>query len=475
MLNAAVIVSATNLQSVFDSVISTAISANANYACGWNSRSRDNSSSRVPDELLVHCLAFLELADWLRATLVSHRWHKLVDTPSVWSKVDVRYSFYLTKDEARASWLSRYLAKSADASLNIRWYSDNISALEVEVLSANMHRTVHFETPHSMDVAVPSSVLGQRANRLETFSCRPSPGFRRTSGDVFDFEIAFGAVPHADLRKLHIGPFTLPVGSQCLPTVTDFEGILQADDASNLKLFSILPNLLVATLLFQTEPVIPTGPFPITLQELRFKNLSTLAPVATISWEPLLVSVVHPMRTISFDTIGNLAVPFELFKRAVPDKWGLVATGGMDIFSFRQSIRFTMTPAAGSTANTVCHSFCTKEKYWKSFVCSPSGAASVARNSLLVSLQLTPATFCALLNAAADLPALLIFTLFTSEGTDLPSKSNILSKVHSFTPIMANNLREFILEADAYAGGIAARWFTKLVLCLLALWIPRYH
>jgi len=462
MLNAAGTVSAADIQSVFDAVLATARSTNSKYAYGWNIRQRTKGVGRLPDELLVHCLAFLELADWIRATLVSHHWHSLVETPSLWSKVTVRYPHKLTlaSDDTKVSWLRSYFAKSADASLDIQWCPHSIKTLELELISANMHRTAHFETPHPMDMAFPSSMLGQRALRLETFCFCPDPGLVRNY-EAFDFEAAFGAKPHVDLRKLHVGTFTLPAGSQCLPTVTDFEGVLQANDASNLQLFSILPNLSAATLWFQSQPVIPAGTFPITLQTVRFKDVSASTTAATARWEPLLASAIHPMRTISFDSIDNLEVPFELFKKAVPDKWELVAGREKGIFSHMLLTRFTMTPATGSTTDTICHSFRAMDHRWKSFVCSPSGAASVARNSFLVSLQLTTATFCALLKATADLPALLVFTLFTSDGSDLPSKYDILSDTHSLAPIRANNLREFIVKIESFSCEPAARWFTK--------------
>ena len=457
--------SAAELQSVFDSVLSTARATNAKYAYRWNCRQQDNSFSRLPDELLINCLTFLQPADWIRATLVSHRWHKLVDTPLVWSKVTVRYPPRLASDGAKVSWLRSYLAKSADASLDIQWCPHVISTLELELISTNMHRMAHFEALHPMDMAFLSPMLGQRALRLETLCLRPPVGTARGASDVFDFEIAFGMDPPVNLRRLHVGLFTLPIGSQCLVTVTNFEGILRTGDVSNLQLFRILPNISAATLWLQARAVLPSGPFPATLQTVHFKDVNLLASDMTTAWEPLLASAIYPIHTVSFDVIRNLDIPFELFKRAVPNQWKLVAMDAMNPFSFVIFTRFTMTPADSSTKSTISHTFCAMEHRWKSFISSPSGAISVARSGLLVSLKLTSRTFCALLKATADLPALLSFTLFTSTGTDLPRKYEIHSEVGSLAPVRVNRLRDFILELEAHTCRTAARWFAKFAFC----------
>lgn len=434
------------------------------YAYEWNAHGRDKLS-HFPVELLVHCLSYLDLAAWLRATLVSRRWHKLMETPAIWSKVTVKYPHRaLTSDHTKVEWLSKYLAKSAQATLDIEWLEYSISQAEIDVLAANMHRTAHFEALRPLRTGIPSWSLTLPVPHLKTFCFSIAPGYEDMK-DVFQFENIFGADQLLKLRKVRVGHFTLPA-DKSLPAVTNFEGILRGEDNSNRRLFTFFPSLTSATLLYQTCPVIPRGPFPTTLHTLRIAPSDSIMLDFSVEYEPLLDAAIHPIRAVSIDHIGTLQVPFELFRRAVSQEWHLTACpvkAGSNNYIFTVSTLFTMGPANNSSADKICHSFSTMDHIWQAFLSSPAGTTSVAQNTLLVSLQLTPSTFSALLKASANLPALRVFTLYVRDVIHLPRRHNMPNSDRNCSPVKAASLRKFVLEFDGASHSSTVLWFTRFV------------
>ena len=413
------------------------------------------------------------LSDWLRVALVSQHWCKLVNTPIIWSKVIVAYPAKVAAatDEDKVVWLRTYLLKSAEAPLNIEWQAQTIGVAEIALLAANMHRTVHFNAPYHMYTGIGSSTLLHDAHRLETFSFSSEAGYTivdtgrvfKAPEDIFNFETAFGEGLPSKLRKVHVGIFTLPPQARSLRSVTDFAGMMLASDDSNLRIFNFFPNLTAVKLSFQRYPIFPAN-IPATLHTLWIGPC--VVPLVTDGhWESLLEAATHPIRTIHFEHIGALHVPFILFRRAVPREWKLTAckdareTTNSSSTAYTQ---FTMMPASSYTGSP-CHSFYTANLLWELFICRPTGASFVAQNALLVSLQLTPPTFHALLKASTDLPALRVFILCTQEATNLPARRDMPCGDGRATAVKAATLAEFVLQFDGYDCKTAARWFTKCV------------
>ncbi|KAH7107305.1 hypothetical protein BKA62DRAFT_128691 [Auriculariales sp. MPI-PUGE-AT-0066] len=355
-----------------------------------------------PVELLVSILQYLSLQDRLQARFVCRAWNCIIDSPSVWSSLEIRNPGCSILH--RTSWIETLWRISRPMPLNITFtltderqfmdFSEAVAAL----LFKSIHRVAHLR------------FLCQNVARISATELleRPAPQLRTLVYCKYSF--SFTAVPpilcpgaDCNLRRLELGCFRLAdYPTHPVPTMRYFSGSLLTSYTDGRSLFAYFPNLMSLTLSFRPEFIerLPIGAFPLGLRRLKLFDDSD----DIFDWGNIISRLPRSLERLVVSCISDFHPWLEFFKSMTCGRqWWLQ----MNTTSFQ-------IPGVGSRSYSSFSASGRSFAYTFAYECPPWGTCLLhslatewlARDAYLTRMEVTRVAFEVLLKAGTSLPSL---------------------------------------------------------------------